>query len=839
MRFTSLLSFFLACAFSTLSMGDTIIGQVVDSMGVGVPGVDIDVTVSSGTDPTISNDGTNANGIFVTTVPAGLYDISFRSPPAPATSHLAMVLSNVLVVGQTNLGVVTLPPGVVISGQLVDGVGLPVANVVVDVIDRATGDTLANNNNRSDLFGSFFVTAPFAPIYLELRTAGVSGGSLVPRRMELEPMGDLNLGSLELNDGFPLSGTVVTATGDPIPGLDLDVLDTSTGLKVFTPNDNTDPGGDFSILLPVGIYDVEICPPLASRLVAKDFEGLLFQGALNLGAITLEDGVVLTGTVRDVAGIPLPRIDLEVRRSATGASVVTCGDDTNANGVYSVIVPSDVIDVSFAQAGAHGTSAADLHVGLSVTGDMLLDGVIPAPQADFFAPVTSGLSPLTVDFRDATTGAVLSWFWSFGDGGVSNLSDPVHVYTEVGTYTVALTVDGIGGPSTEVKTGFVTVQHLPPTAAFQASPTTGTRPLTVTFTDGSAGEVSSWSWSFGDGGSSTLQHPVVTYEMPGTYTVALTASGPGGSNIATELDYVTVSEAPPVTDLAGTPLTGVTPLSEAPPVTDFAGTPLTGVTPLAVTFADLSTGVVTAWSWNFGDMATSTLKSPLHTYTAAGTYTVFLTATGPGGSSNETKLNYVSVAEPAPVASFVGAPLTGMAPLTVTFADRSTGAVTGWSWNFGDLGVSALQNPEHTFVAAGTYSVGLTASGPGGMDVLIRPSYILVTEPKTADFIAHRVRGGVPLRVSFTDLTTGTPISWFWNFGDGKTSTLQHPKHIYTQAGTYSVSLAVMTSSGVLIETKSDYIHVRERRGRAGTPTGSRTRPAPNWPPPTSGGQVH
>ena len=819
MRFTSLLSFFLACAFSTSSMGDTIVGRVVDAMGVGVPGVDIDVTVSSGSDPTISNDGTNANGIFVTTVPAGLYDISFSPPPAPATSHLAMVLSNVLVVGQTNLGVVRLPPGVVISGQLVDGVGLPVASVVVDVIDRATGVTLNNKNNRSDLFGSFFVTAPFAPIYLELGTVGVSGGPLVPRRMELEPMGDLNLGSLELEDGFPLRGTLVTAAGDPISGLDLDVLDTSTGLKVFTPNDNTDPGGDFSILLPVGIYDVEICPPQAKRLVARDFEGLLFQGALNLGAITLEEGVVLTGTVRDVAGIPLSGIDLDVRRSATGASVVTCGDDTNANGVYSVIVPSDVIDVSFAQAGAHGTSAADLHVGLSVTGDMLLDGVIPAPQADFFALVTSGPSELTVDFQDASTGAVLSWFWSFGDGGVSNLSDPVHAYTEVGTYTVALTVDGIGGPSTEVKPAFVTVQHLPPTAAFQASSTTGTRPLTVTFTDQSTGEVSSWRWDFGDGGSSALHHPVYTYEMPGTYTVALTASGPGGSNIATKLDYVTVSEAAPVAD--------------------FSRTSFTGVTPLAVSFADLSTGVVTTWSWNFGDMATSTLQNPLHTYTAAGTYTVSLTATGPGGSSNETKLNYVSVAEPAPVAFFVGAPLTGMAPLTVTFADRSTGAVTGWSWNFGDLGVSALQNPEHTFVAAGTYSVGLTASGPGGMDVSIRPSYILVTESETADFTADRVRGGVPLRVSFTDLTTGTPISWFWSFGDGKTSTLQHPWHIYKQAGTYSVSLAVMTSSGVLIETKSDYIRVRERRGRAGTPSGSRTRPAPNWPPQPSGGQVH
>jgi len=161
--------------------------------------------------------------------------------------------------------------------------------------------------------------------------------------------------------------------------------------------------------------------------------------------------------------------------------------------------------------------------------DMLI--TIPAPVAAFTSDETGGEIPLTINFTDQTTGDVTSWSWSFGDGGVSELQNPSHEYTIAGTYTVSLTVTSPGGEDTETKVDYITVTAPPaPVAEFTTDETSGVVPLTVNFTDQTTGNVTSWSWSFGDGGVSELQNPSHTYYDAGVYTVSLTATGPGGSD---------------------------------------------------------------------------------------------------------------------------------------------------------------------------------------------------------------------------------------------------------------------------------------------------------------------
>lgn len=167
-----------------------------------------------------------------------------------------------------------------------------------------------------------------------------------------------------------------------------------------------------------------------------------------------------------------------------------------------------------------------------------------------------------------------------------------------------------------------------------------------------------------------------------------------------------------------------------PPVAAFVGSPTTGCAPLAVTFTDQSTGTPTSWSWTFGDGGTSSLQSPTYSYATAGTYTVALTVTNAAGSDTNTKTNYISVTVGSgPVADFSGTPLTGAAPLTVTFTDLTTNAPTSWSWNFGDGGTSTLQNPSHAYTTAGSYAVTLTASNTCGPNTATKPNYITVTAP--------------------------------------------------------------------------------------------------------------
>jgi PKD repeat protein len=130
-------------------------------------------------------------------------------------------------------------------------------------------------------------------------------------------------------------------------------------------------------------------------------------------------------------------------------------------------------------------------------------------------------APQTVTFTDTTTNSPTSWNWNFGDGGTSILRNPTYIYTGSGSYNVTLTTNNALGITTLQRNNYIVIP--PPTVAFTATPTTGTAPLTVQFTDDSK-EVETWNWNFGDGGTSSSENPVHTYNTPDTYTVTLTAN---------------------------------------------------------------------------------------------------------------------------------------------------------------------------------------------------------------------------------------------------------------------------------------------------------------------------
>lgn len=163
-----------------------------------------------------------------------------------------------------------------------------------------------------------------------------------------------------------------------------------------------------------------------------------------------------------------------------------------------------------------------------------------------------------------------------------------------------------------------------------------------------------------------------------------------------------------------------------------------------------------------------------------------------------------------PVAAFTGSPTSGCAPLTVNFTDQSTNTPTSWSWDFGDGGTSTAQSPSHQYAAGGNYTVTLTASNAAGSDQEVKTNYITVNSggAPVADFSSTPTSGDAPLAVNFTDLSTGSPTSWSWTFGDGGTSTAQNPSYVYNNPGTYNVTLSVTNACGSDGETKVAYITV-------------------------------
>ncbi|MDI6795195.1 MAG: PKD domain-containing protein, partial [bacterium] len=204
---------------------------------------------------------------------------------------------------------------------------------------------------------------------------------------------------------------------------------------------------------------------------------------------------------------------------------------------------------------------------------------------------TTGCASLTVCFTNLSAGIIDSWLWNFGDGRTATDSSPCHTYTTDGSYTVSLRVSGTCGVDTETKVNYIEVYPPEVEADFIAEPLSGCAPLTVDFSDSSTGDVLSWLWEFGDGDTSTVQNPQHMYTNPGDYTVTLVVGGGCGSDSETKTAYIHVVDWFEVT-------------------ADFEAAPQSGCVPLTVDFNDTSTGVITAWSWDFGDGNISSDSAP-------------------------------------------------------------------------------------------------------------------------------------------------------------------------------------------------------------------------------------
>jgi PKD repeat protein len=248
-------------------------------------------------------------------------------------------------------------------------------------------------------------------------------------------------------------------------------------------------------------------------------------------------------------------------------------------------------------------------------------------NVDFTADRNSGNLPLTVQFIDNSTMKGVSWKWYSNEILISTEQNPRYTFTTPSKYSIKLEVtDASGGINSAVKDGFITVLSAP-IADFSYGPQPSGIREQVQFTDQSTGSPSSWDWDFGDGASSSLQSPVHAYAAAGTYNVTLEVSNAFG---------------------VGTPVTKQIIIVHEKPVADFIGEPTSSeFYPASVQFTDLSTGIVTAWKWEFAKdgevVATSTDKNPKITFSQPGVYDVTLTITNNGGLNTLTKPDYITI----------------------------------------------------------------------------------------------------------------------------------------------------------------------------------------------------
>ncbi|NUM56576.1 MAG: PKD domain-containing protein [Candidatus Hydrogenedentes bacterium] len=258
-------------------------------------------------------------------------------------------------------------------------------------------------------------------------------------------------------------------------------------------------------------------------------------------------------------------------------------------------------------------------------------------------------------------------------------------------------------------------------ADFAATPLVGLPLQEVSFFDISIAapawdQISGWMWDFGDGtGPSYAQNPKHTYTSPGKYTVTLEVRAGLVAETIVKKEYIEV-------------------VAPEAPMADFVALPLSPPVNMVVQFTNLSTSGdgIASWFWTFGDGSFSTDMHPRHVYSAIGMYTVSLTVADSYGSSDtETKNDYIDVQPTGPTAQFSAPGRVVLAGSSVYFTDLSdpgSSPITMWEWFFGDGGASNVQNPSHTYAAAGQYTVTLTVWTPIGHDTRTKTNYITVIE---------------------------------------------------------------------------------------------------------------
>jgi len=279
---------------------------------------------------------------------------------------------------------------------------------------------------------------------------------------------------------------------------------------------------------------------------------------------------------------------------------------------------------------------------------------------------------------------------------------------------VTLTASNTAGSSNVTNSITVTAAAVAPSSSFTFSPANPTSAQSISFTDKSTGQPTTWAWNFGDASTANTQNPSHTYVAAGIYTVTLKVDNSQGSSSSSQTMTVIAADAAPVAS--------------------FSYSPVAPVSSQTVSFLDTSSGSPTGWSWNFGDAGTSTSENPTHTYAAAGNYTITLTASNAHGANSVSSTLAVTSAgagSTAPTAAFNFAPAVPVTGQSASFTDTSTGGPTQWSWNFGDGGTSSTQNPSHTYATAKSYTVTLTASNSYGSNTVTEQTVVAAASNNT------------------------------------------------------------------------------------------------------------
>ena len=297
-----------------------------------------------------------------------------------------------------------------LQGRVLDANGVGVANVDIDAINKATGDEELLSNDFTDAQGFFDVVIP-AGVY-ELRFLPPPPPTTTHLSKSIDDVvivGTTNIGDVVLSPGVQLSGTVKTQADQAVPGVNIDLIDLSTGLEILLTNDQTDFAGQFVIAAPQGAIELQLdATPVQTPVLASKALELFLTGATDVGTVILPPGFVVSATVQRQNGTKVKSVDVDVIDVVTGDKVLTPGDNTNDAGFVDVVVAASTYRFEFCAPFAEhlvtyftGNTVINANTSLGLI--TMQPGVVLSGHVD--SSSSNGVANVDLDLYDSQTNA--------------------------------------------------------------------------------------------------------------------------------------------------------------------------------------------------------------------------------------------------------------------------------------------------------------------------------------------------------------------------------------------------------------------------------------------------
>ncbi len=395
--------------------------------------------------------------------------------------------------------------------------------------------------------------------------------------------------------------------------------------------------------------------------------------------------------------------------------------------------------------------------------------VYSGPTVDF--TFENACQESEIDFTNLTSGTVLEFTWEFNDGSTVTSTNASKYYGQYGDFEVSLNAtNDVGCRNTTTKT--VSIHSLPQPSFSISSPpgscTNNPTPFVNTSTNADS-EIIEWNWEFGDANSSTANDPTPAfiYTDAKDYAVSLRATTAFGCE-QTVQKTITIA---------------------ASPSADFTHTPFCIDKP--VTFSSLGTGIQ-SYFWTTGTVYYE-INNPVHTYHAAGSYTMELSVVGNNGCIAHTSQPVFVPQRMTPDFSFT----KNCVNTDIEFTDISSGPeqIASQEWDFGNGKTALGQSASFKFTSTGQDAVILKITTASGCSYSINKSVPVLSLP-VASFSASPETGAIPLDVRFQNTSSGATV-YSWRFGDTDVTSIEpSPEHVFNSLGSFTAELTAKNNAG-------------------------------------------